>query len=353
MENKTMFEMQYRKEVASGQWSERGERRGERGEYKPNPEIPKSPASNPTAFTLVELLVVITIIGILIALLLPAVQAAREAARSMQCANNLKQLGLGLHNYHSTYNCFPAGDSIGLPTQCDPASDCRGNSIWIQLLPYLEMQGIYDTYDQKVKWGWANWIFTAAGKACTAQPVTGYRCPSDPDGQKYPNIRNYFAVSGGKTPATGSNGNGNVYTDGLFTINRWFAMRDIKDGSSNTIAIGESSHHHWDGPAGGYPGYQTPEGGPTFWSWGGACYPTGITGYAHARCARSTRYAINSTLVLTNSNRDVPFTSRHPGGAHFVCADGHVSFLSDTIDLLRVYQPLSTIAGEEVISGEY
>ncbi|MCS7305653.1 MAG: DUF1559 domain-containing protein, partial [Thermoguttaceae bacterium] len=92
-------------------------------------------------FTLVELLVVIAIIGILIALLLPAVQAAREAARRAQCSNNLKQIGLALHNYHSAFRCFPAGSVVNVPTACS-SGDCRGTSMMVVILPYLEQSAI-------------------------------------------------------------------------------------------------------------------------------------------------------------------------------------------------------------------
>ena len=97
------------------------------------------------AFTLVELLVVITIIGILIALLLPAVQAAREAARRMQCSNNLKQIGLALHNYHSLMNAFPAGTVVRLPEGCSQGS-CWGTSMFVVIFPYMEQSAIEEQY---------------------------------------------------------------------------------------------------------------------------------------------------------------------------------------------------------------
>ena len=136
-----MYKIRYQKEVAGGRWPAGGRNVSAFQHFSIHR------CSNPKGFTLVELLVVIAIIGILIALLLPAVQAAREAARRMQCTNNLKQIGLALHNYHSTHNCFPAGDSIGIPSQCDNGADCRGNPIWIVLLPYLEMGNIVSDYD--------------------------------------------------------------------------------------------------------------------------------------------------------------------------------------------------------------
>ncbi|MEX0865883.1 MAG: DUF1559 domain-containing protein, partial [Pirellulales bacterium] len=147
-------------------------------------------------FTLVELLVVIAIIGILIALLLPAVQSAREAARRVQCSNNLKQIGLALLNYEFTYGAFPAGASISIPEQCS-GNDCRGNPMYVAMLPFLELRNIEQSYDYDVNWGWAAWWNANSGLA--TQTIGVYQCPSEGRFAEYPNHRLYFGVTGGKT----------------------------------------------------------------------------------------------------------------------------------------------------------
>ena len=133
-------------------------------------------------FTLVELLVVITIIGILIALLLPAVQAAREAARRLQCQNNLKQLGLALHNYESVYNCFPAADSVRIPAQCQGSSNCRGAPMTMVILPYLEQGNLESKYDYgaatSVTDGWNAWIMENLPPAPVTTPYFNCVCRS-------------------------------------------------------------------------------------------------------------------------------------------------------------------------------
>ena len=133
-------------------------------------------ADRPAGFTLVELLVVIAIIGILIALLLPAVQAAREAARRIQCSNNLKQIGLSLHNYHGSNKCFPPGSFwFGLDY-----ANYRG-CILIRLLPYIEQQPLYDQYDFELKAGVPIDSQKLAGSNDLIQStiVPVFRCPSD------------------------------------------------------------------------------------------------------------------------------------------------------------------------------
>jgi prepilin-type N-terminal cleavage/methylation domain-containing protein/prepilin-type processing-associated H-X9-DG protein len=314
---------------------------------------PPSKIKHPkSGFTLVELLVVITIIGILIALLLPAVQAAREAARRIQCQNNLKQLGLALHNYHSQYNCFPAAEAITYETQCNSSNQCRGAPIYVVLLPYVEQGGLDSQYDYNSPLGWHDWVnFDPMGIRLRDQRLVVYQCPSDDRSTQYPSQRVYFAVVGGKKYSAVSQ-SGYVYADGLFGINRWKRFADISDGSSSTLAFGESVHgafRQGSGPSGG----GVPDGLPVMWWHGGACAPgcpygTQFLGTGY----RSTRNPINSSILpmdLTKEN-NAPFGSFHSGGAHFLFADGHVSFLLDTIHL-PTYQEMSTIAGGEIIAG--
>jgi prepilin-type N-terminal cleavage/methylation domain-containing protein len=136
--------------------------------------------SRKSGFTLVELLVVITIIGILIALLLPAVQAAREAARRMQCSNNFKQVGLALHNYHSVKGCFPAGDYYYVYSTPSSTSFCFGWSTY--LLPYMEQEGLYNNIDFGGQWGYATSTLKSgqgmSNLAVSATIIPGYLCPS-------------------------------------------------------------------------------------------------------------------------------------------------------------------------------
>ena len=320
--------------------------------------------SQSAGFTLVELLVVITIIGILIALLLPAVQAAREAARRMQCANNLKQIGVALHNYHAAYNTFPAAESISFPTDCALPDWCCGLPIYVALLPYLEQQNAFDQYMAYIPPApyaapnGHNWWSNLA--ACTDQPMSVYVCPSDPRTAQYPMLRDYFAVTGGPLPPTAgasaqqpyvSTYYGDWYFNGLFLLNRWQGVGAVSDGTSNTLAIGESVHVSLQGMG---PGYLVAnEGGPMGWSFGGFCDKPNCdrSTQGDGRGYRNTVVAINTNLLpMTIDEEDiVPYGSYHPGGTHFVFADGHVDFLSETINT-TTYHALSTIAGNEVIS---
>jgi prepilin-type N-terminal cleavage/methylation domain-containing protein/prepilin-type processing-associated H-X9-DG protein len=215
---------------------------------------------NPAGFTLIELLVVISIIAVLIALLLPAVQSAREAARRAQCVNNLKQIGLAMHNYHTADNAFPMGSSVA------PQVDSPGvqQSIWSAwsaqalMLGYLEQGPLYNACN--FSWAVLNWSnfngnANVAGSSDYNQTVlftniSFFMCPSDPNVGTKQNNNSYAASYGATTtglynwtfwpPGGFLCGEIGADSTGIFTIGKSYGMQTITDGSSNTVAYSEA-----------------------------------------------------------------------------------------------------------------
>jgi len=277
-------------------------------------------------FTLIELLVVIAIIAILIALLLPAVQAAREAARRSSCKNNLKQLGVALHNYHDVYLMFPAGN---LEYRRMPGiSDTSPQWGWgVMILPFMEQKPLFEQLGvNQVRLGD---IGGSRRNLAMNTILDSFICPSD-DGQRVllrtPNNRHFNGSGLNLTPVPKSNYVG-VLGDrdgrhsgwrrqkssrGILHTNSNVAMRDITDGTSNTMMVGERD---WKCDAGAWIGNRNPDGNGMW----GAYY---TLGRANER--------INDTRG--NNNCQEGFGSRHPGGAQFTFGDGRVRFISENID---------------------
>jgi len=311
------------------------------------------------AFTLVELLVVIAIIGILIALLLPAVQAAREAARRSQCVNNLKQLGLALHNYHDSYNVF-------VPRKQESAVGYSSrHSGFIALLPYIEQGTMYDrikagdaTYGPfgPTAWtGWAPWNVAPSMLLCPSATSTSTATYA---------VNYCFSV--GDT-VSGNRDASNVR--GLFPAHRPVGIRQITDGTSNTIAMSEHLITQFNlgsqsagtlievekGTATGFSGLATnPQ--QCLGAASGRYYldPTVVKGKRGWRWTDGQIEKIGFTTVLppnapscidgSNANGDgsntiMPPNSNHPGGVNALRADGSVSFVSETIDTGDVSLP--------------
>jgi len=193
-------------------------------------------------FTLIELLVVIAIIAVLIALLLPAVQSAREAARRSQCLNNLKQIGLALHNYHSTHDAFPPGASRTLSAPDGTIYGWNNWSAQALLLGSMEQQALYNA----ANFNFAVWhegrtpLGYAANLTVFNTRVGGFLCPSDPGGGRV-NINNYMASIGPNTQGVGQGHDAGTGPGGpgLFTLHKSYGVRDCIDGSSNKLAFSE------------------------------------------------------------------------------------------------------------------
>ncbi|MCC9604718.1 DUF1559 domain-containing protein [Blastopirellula sp. JC732] len=296
-------------------------------------------------FTLVELLVVIAIIGVLIALLLPAVQQAREAARRSQCQNNLKQLGLALHNYHDTYQSFPP-TCVKEANQDQPGS--QQATFWSAfILPQIEQGNIYDKI-QGMGFGIV-WNDSGNNQNLLNTKIEAYRCPSAPDAntstqEGVTHYRaNYGVVTSGTVGYNSSHGTNNHYmddgSDNHARFNGPFLRRnittrfaDITDGTSNTVGIGERWNHK-----------KTEESKYlNYWYIG---IPNSQD--RHSAFSGSTGIPLNSPD--TGEVGYAGFSSQHPGGVQFAQMDGSVRFVSENT-AANILSAIGTRNGGEVVS---
>jgi len=295
-----------------------------------------------SAFTLIELLVVIAIIAILIALLLPAVQQAREAARRTQCKNNMKQIGLAIHNYNDTFLRLPAGYSYS----SDSLIPIYG---WaVSLFPYMELGNLYRELDPGQIPLSARYHagYTAKDKQLLQTVIPSYRCPSDTASDAhefvfaatdffYPGTSNYVAYAGaGDTSVTLANNND---AHGTFYGNSYLQFRDVTDGLSNTFFVGERD----SGPVGPTSTGLTSNFGAAVWA-GIASRNNPLRTYrtlTHAVYRINYDYlkALNDT-TSTYNGRGVG--SRHEGGVNILMGDGAVRFVSENIDHVGTYRYL-------------
>jgi prepilin-type N-terminal cleavage/methylation domain-containing protein/prepilin-type processing-associated H-X9-DG protein len=324
-------------------------------------------------FTLIELLVVIAIIAVLIALLLPAVQAAREAARRAQCVNNLKQMGLALHNYHDVNNAFPnlrPGDDVN-------ANDSNAMSTWVVTLPQMEQTALYNAWnfslafnDPSVDPKYAASCIPQANSTVARTVLTVFNCPSD-NRQPFVSTSNsgrndipqlpQLAVSSYAVNA-GTGGPPNCCDDPILPYvitdlkhgNNGFAdyglprgVRDITDGTSNTVAVGETAYSN----DGAYFGIQI--GKCTGFNSGFNVWTVSLRHGSNFRGPKNPPNTTPGLLVSAGGlcGMNGAFGSRHSGGVNFLFADGSVHYVKNSISL-PTYRAICTRNGGEIVSSD-
>jgi prepilin-type N-terminal cleavage/methylation domain-containing protein/prepilin-type processing-associated H-X9-DG protein len=325
------------------------------------------PQRRSAGFTLIELLVVIAIIGVLIGMLLPAVQKVREAANRMRCANNLKQIGVAMHNYHATYECFPMGITtaarFGAFTQgCQnlPLTQKEFPYMLHFLLPFVEQDAYFRALGQPI---YSNFYYdTGSGQLYPTEavnvPLSVFLCPSDAGPQLTSPTgftkSNYLCIFSGNNDGDGYS-IPNAGQRALFAYNQTTSISQITDGTSNSMALAEYLR-----------GIDDPNDvrGNFYSNWAGRkCLYVSLTPNSSAPDVLYTQFC-PSNVNLPEQN--LPCTpsgsttatyagarSRHTGGVNVVFCDGHVSFMTDTVPL-STWQALGWIAdGQTITSTDY
>ncbi len=327
-------------------------------------------------FTLVELLVVIAIIGVLVGLLLPAVQAAREAARRMSCSNNMKQIGLALHNYHSAFQKFPysagGAGSITSGSAIPGMNNVRNHRGWLGLLPYIEQQTLYDQADLSMATGG---YVRDSGQSSIGGPrpgepgnvndvvvstaVEAFLCPSDSNPTNYATTNSdAYSISNGTTTLKGAYTNyefsirrtsssaakwteDSMTTRRMFGFDDWSRIRDLTDGTSNTVAICETLRACIDGVAQTW-GYTKWVGNGVDLVWARGINDNECCGWDASPYQRE---SLPSRLGEWSTSG-----SLHPGGAQYTLGDGSVRFITDSTDYITL-QRLAYVSDNQVLEG--
>lgn len=292
------------------------------------------------AFTLVELLVVIAIIGVLVALLLPAVQQAREAARRMQCANNMKQLGIALHNYHDTHSTMPPG-AIGWGVS-DAAWEEKRVPFARHMLDFIEQGARSDLYDDALAWH----AQPAANHAALYGYLSIWHCPSDRSyvNENYQAYKGNYAVNWG--PRTYASTDSTI-PEGTFGIKYGARLADILDGTSNTMAMMEVCQA--PNPASG-----ARDNRGLIWNDDAVSSmvstllsPNTTASDVGADCQNQPQVKLPCTTASKAASH-IASRSRHPGGVQVLLCDASVSFVPETINF-DAWQAASTIANGETL----